>query len=966
MSSMKYCDSVCDPSLVSRNETLFTLANGYLGLRGDAEESEGSFHKGTYINGFYDSEPITYGETAFGYAKNHETILNIPDPKRIELEVDGLPFSLKRGKVNQTRRTLDFQSGTLSRHVDWVNDGGKHILIDTLRLVSFAEKHCAVISYKVTACEQPVHLEITSYLDLSSHNRGAKEDPRIGSKFSSKPLRILSAQSSDEVLSFSAKSRNSNLSLSCAAIHSLSLSEYQSSYDQEAVSVSYSLDLQAGCSVVLEKFIAFSTDDENPLVLASKAKEKGFEHFLTTQRLFLDEFWKVAKVEIAKDEECEQALHFNIFHLLQSSGRDGKSSLAAKGLTGEGYEGHYFWDTEAYALPFFAYIKSEIARSLLEYRFSILDKARERAKTMSLKGALFPWRTISGEECSAYYPAGTAQYHIDADILYAAEKYLHASGLGVPSFIVEMAIESARMWVSLGSFIEEKGGAFCINEVTGPDEYTACVNNNAYTNLMAQHNLKFALELVRQFEKEQRPLPLEVADEELELWDQAQKEMYVPFNAKLGIYAQDDSFLSKKDWPFSQTPREKYPLLLHFHPLVIYRHRVLKQPDLVLAMFNLSGLFSKAEKMRNFSFYEQYTTGDSSLSHCIQSIMASEAGLEQKAWDYFKKTVRMDIDDIHGNSVDGIHTAAMAGSWMSLVYGFGGFRDWQGKFSFDPKLPKAWESLTFCLNLRSSVVQIRIKADEVAYSLLQGPAIELTHRITPFILAEGEEKVFSLKAQLKAVIFDLDGVLVDTAALHYLAWKEVSDEHGLAFDKEVNKGLLGISRAASLEVILTHNKKEWPSEFKDQVLKKKNEIYKESLKTLTAASLLDGVEPLLHSLKQNGIKIALASASKNARNVCERLGILSLFDAVSDVEKAQLPKPEPDLFLNAASMLNEYPSDCLGVEDALAGVIAIKKAGMKAVAVSLQTPLADCCVQTSGALNLELFQKVMQSQEVAP
>ena len=956
---MTYSDTVCDPSLVSRNETLFTLANGYLGLRGDTEEAQGSFHKGTYINGFYDSEPIIYGETAYGYAKNHETILNLPDPKRIELEVDGLPFSLKRGTVNKSSRTLDFQKGTLSRHVDWITDGGKHILLDTLRLVSFAEKHCAVIRYTVTAIDQPVHLEITSYLDVSAHNRGAKEDPRVGSKFSSNPLIIQSCGASSDTLVCTAESRNSKRSLSCCAVHSISASVYESSYNQESVSVSYSLDLAAGKSVVVEKYIAYSTEADDSQGLASKAKEKGLEHFLATQKLFLDEFWKVAQVSIEGDEECEQALHFKLFHILQSSGRDGTSSLAAKGLAGEGYEGHYFWDTEAYALPFFAYVKSEIARSLLEYRFSILDKARERAETMSLKGALFPWRTISGDECSAYYPAGSAQYHIDADILYAAEKYLNASNVQVPSFIVEMAIESARMWVSLGSFIEEKGGAFCINMVTGPDEYTACVNNNAYTNLMAQHNLQFALHLVATFKREQRSLPLQIEDGELALWDRAQKVMYLPFNAKLGIYEQDDSFLSKEDWPFAQTPREKYPLLLHYHPLVIYRHRVLKQPDLVLAMFFLSGRFSKAEKIRNFSFYEPYTTGDSSLSHCIQSIMAREAGLDQKAWDYFKKTVRMDIDDIHGNSVDGIHTAAMAGSWMSLVYGFGGFRDWQGTFSFDPKLPQSWKSLSFCLNLRSSLVRITVKADEASYELMEGPSIELTHRNMTFSLKEGEKRTFSLKAQLKGVIFDLDGVLVDTAALHYLAWKAVSDEHGLAFDRDVNKGLLGVSRAASLEVILKHNGVDWPSERKQEVLKKKNEIYKESLKTLTSASLLDGVEPMLHSLRKNGIKIALASASRNARTVCDRLGILSLFDAISDVEKAQLPKPEPDLFLNAASMLGEYPSDCLGVEDALAGIEAIKKAGMKAVAVSLETTLADICVAESRALNLELFKEVM-------
>ncbi len=951
MDTMQFGYTLYDPSLVGRNETLFTVANGYLGLRGDAEEAEGSYHKGTYINGFYDSEPIVYGETAYGYAKNHETILNLPDPKRIELEVDGLPFSLKRGKVLRCERILDFRTGVLSRYVDWVSEGGQRISLETKRLVSFTEQHCALISYRVTALEQAVKLHITSFIDLGAHNRGAEEDPRIGSKFSSSPLLIVDKRAADDELGFTAKTRNSNLNVYGCAVHRLSMQVGGQTYDSHRVSVGYSVSLEAGQSFELQKYIAYTTEDDSASFLAHTYARQGFGFYEHAQRTFLDEFWKVARVRIEGDDACEQALHFNLFHLLQSCGRDGKTSLAAKGLTGEGYEGHYFWDTEAYALPFFAYVKSEIARSLLEYRYRILDHARTRAKTLSLDGALFPWRTISGSECSAYYPAGTAQYHINADILYAAQKYLAATAEAVPAFIVEMAIESARMWVSLGSFIAGKQGRFCINEVTGPDEYTACVDNNTYTNLMARHNLDFALSLVQHLQKEGRRLPVEVLASELALWKQASESMYLPFDAKLGIYAQDDSFLSKADWPFATTPKEHYPLLLHYHPLVIYRHRVLKQPDTVLAMFLLSGRFSKAEKIRNFSFYEPYTTGDSSLSHCIQSIMASEAGFTLKAWNYFKKTVRMDLDDVHGNSVDGIHTAAMAGSWMSLVYGFGGFRDYQGAFSFDPKLPSAWKSMSFCLNLCSSVVKLHVTSEQASYHLMQGPPIQIRHRMTTFVLDE-QEAVFSLKPVLQGVVLDLDGVIVDTARLHYQAWKAVSDSNGLVFNHEVNKQLLGVSRSASFEVILKHNNQSWPEERKAQVLVQKNDLYKASLENLGPKDMLVGIPSFLEELKRAGIKIALASASRNARTVCSKLGILELFDAIADVDRVQLPKPEPDLFLLACEELALYPSDCVGIEDAEAGLMAIKKAGMAAVGVAIDSPLADKTVHSTEDLRL--------------
>ena len=959
MDTMSFGYAEYDPAQIAHNETLFTLANGYLGLRGDFEETQGTYHKGTYINGFYDSEPILYGERAYGFAENHETILNLPDPKRIELEVGSLPFSMKSGVVNTSSRYLNYKTGILTRIVDWTSSQGDRVKITTERMVSFTDKHCALISYTVEAVDTDLLIRLTSFLDIGVRNRSSKDDPRVGSKFTSNPLVILNHSIENDALNFSARTRNSALNLYGSAVHTTSKGASQITPSEPDLALSYTFSLAKGECVTLNKYVAYTTEDDSAPFRARKCAQEGFASYAQEQEQFLSDFWSVARILIEGDEMTEQALQFNIFHLLQACGRDGTSSMAAKGLTGEGYEGHYFWDTEAYALPMFCYLKADIAKSLLDYRYRILDKARLRAKTMSLKGALFPWRTISGEECSAYYPAGTAQYHIDADILYAVEKYLAATGETAPPAYVEMAIESARMWLSLGCFID---GEFCINEVTGPDEYTACVNNNAYTNLMAQNNLAFAIALVESYQQQGKILPLVLEKDELSSWKQAQEAMRIPFDKGLGIYEQDDSFLKKAPWPFDTTPQDKHPLLLHFHPLVIYRHRVLKQPDLVLAQFFLSGLFTKAERRRNFSFYEPYTTGDSSLSYCIQSIMASDSFQSLKAWTYFKKTVRLDIDDIQGNSADGIHTASMAGSWMAVVYGFAGFRDWKGTFSFDPKLPTAWKALTFCLTLRNAVLKVELRPSEVTYTLMTGKEVELVHRNVSCSLKEGESRTFSLVPKLGGVLFDLDGVLCDTAHLHYKAWKQVSDENLLHFDREVNKGLLGVSREASLQVILDHNNVDWPHEKRTEVLKRKNDAYVASLDSITGEDLFPGVLGLLSELKSQGVKIGLASASKNARTVCEKLGILDRFDAIADITRVQKPKPEPDIFLAASEQIGVWYTDCVGVEDAKAGIEAIKRAGMQAVGIGSEgeLPGSDVVLKSTEELTLDVLKRVVQ------
>ena len=436
-------------------------------------------------------------------------------------------------------------------------------------------------------------------------------------------------------------------------------------------------------------------------------------------------------------------MRFNLFHVFQSAGRDGKTNIAAKGLTGEGYESHTFWDTEAYILPVFLYTDPSVAEKLLEYRYAILPKARERARELGYpKGALYAWRTIDGEECSAYFPAGTAQYHIDGDIAHAVLEYLTVTEDYdfLACYGAEILIEAARLYADLGFFSREKGGKFVLNCVTGPDEYNVMVNNNYYTNCVAEETLRGAVKAV-EFLRENRPDDLErisrelsLSPEEPEAWRQAAEAMYYP-PARDGIYPQDDDFLNRKPWPLDEIPPEKHPLLMHYHGLTIYRHMVCKQADLILAMTHYGERWTEEEKWKNFFFYDSITTHDSSLSMAVFSVLANEIGETAKAYDYFMSSARLDLDDMHRNTKDGLHMANMAGTWTGLVQGFGGMRCINGQLSFSPRLPEQWEAYSFRVRFRGRLIEVGMKRSGPEYRLLQGAPIT--------ILTCGEKRALS-------------------------------------------------------------------------------------------------------------------------------------------------------------------------------------------------------------------------------
>jgi alpha,alpha-trehalose phosphorylase len=476
---------------------------------------------------------------------------------------------------------------------------------------------------------------------------------------------------------------------------------------------------------------------------------------------------------------------------------------------------------------------------------------------------------------------------------------------------------------------------------------------------MAKNNLEYAAAMLR-FLQASSPMDYQrvsektsLSENEPVLWIKAAAAMCLPYDKELNIHAQDDSFLQKERWNFSDPKLNKHPLLLHLHPLVIYRYQILKQPDVVLANFLQNERFTRIEKMRDYDYYNPITTGDSSLAPCIQSIMAAELGRVDEAYGYFMKTARMDLDDINSNVCDGIHVAAMGGTWLSIVYGFAGLRDYGDLLSFCPRLPSAWKFLNFKLKYRGNILSIRIDHEKAVYTLIEGLSLKISHMGLVHTIRSATPVELSMRPVLKAVIFDLDGVITDTSEFHFLAWKKLADEEGYTFSRAINERLRGIGRLESLDIILDSSAVRLSPEERFSQGERKNEYYKQMLQSIGPDNILPGVKSFIASLKERKIRTALASASRNAPEVIKKLGIAADFDIVMDAAAVSRGKPDPEIFVSAAEALNVYPEQCAGVEDAAAGVEAIKAAGIFSIGIGEAAKAADWSLDSTADLKLD-------------
>lgn len=744
---------------VYRNETTFALSNGYIGTRGTFEEgypfSEDEGLEGNFINGFYESEEIRYGEWNYGFPTKSQTLLNLPNGKIIKLFLGEEKFDMRKGKLLKSRRTLHMKEGVLERETEWESPLGKQVRIRTRRLVSFAYKNLMAMEYEVTPLNFTGKIRLVSVLDGEVENHTRKTNPLVDYGPFGKHLLPEKIEAGGETLYYEGMAKNSGLVMACGCVHAVDTEEYhvKEGTEGEQAWIEYETEGKEGEKRIFFKWIAYTSvldwkeggrKKMEPFIweVLHRAKEEGFEELLKKQKAYMEAFWEKADVKIVGDERLQQGIRFNLFHVMQALGRDGRTGMGAKGLSGEGYEGHYFWDTEMYVLPVFVYTEPALAKALLDFRYDTLEEARKRARILGHeKGALYPWRTINGAEASTYFPLGTAQYHINADIAYAFKLYVDVSGDYdyLEKRAAEVLVETARVWADVGCFAPSKGGRYCICSVTGPDEYNALVDNNFYTNLMARENIKDALWALKEIGERNR-LALEelscrlgITGEELEYWEKIVEKMYFPYDEERQIYPLDDGFMMRKPWDESKIPQEKRHLLYeNYHPLFIYRQRMSKQADAILGMLLHCGLFSTEELRRNYDFYQEVTLHHSSLSTCIFGMLACRIGYREESYRYFAESARMDLDDYHNNFYAGIHAANMAGTWQAIVFGFGGVRVQKGMLLIEPFLPEAWEGYSFHISYQGSKLKISVS--------VSGSEVELENDVPVCFMARGVKK----------------------------------------------------------------------------------------------------------------------------------------------------------------------------------------------------------------------------------
>jgi alpha,alpha-trehalose phosphorylase len=747
-------ETFLDLDLLAQTESVFALSNGHLGWRANLDEGDPHGLPGSYLNGVHETIPLPYAESAYGRPTTAQVIINVTNGKLIRLFVDDEPFDVRYGELHAHKRRLDFRAGVLTRRTEWSSPAGGSVRVSSTRLVSFTQRAIGAICYEVETLRSPARIAVQSELLANEQLPPADQDPRAAAALE-RPLNCEYQGARGTAAAMVHTTQVSGLRVGAAMDHLIdgpSGVQVDSNAFADSALVTAATMLQPGQRLRLIKFVAYGWSSTRSLpavrdqlwAALSAAKQTGWDGLLAEQRAYLDEFWDRADVQIDGDAEVQQAVRFGLFHVLQAAARGEDRPIPAKGLTGPGYNGHTFWDSETYVLPLLTLASPHAAASALRWRHATMPAAIRRAAELGFRGAAFPWRTIVGDENSGYWPAGAAAFHVNADIADAVVRYVNATGDEAfeRGTGMDLLTQTARLWRSLGH--HDVKGRFHIDGVTGPDEYSALADDNVYTNLMARANLLAAADASTRHPR--RAAELGIDAEEAAAWRDAADAMHIPFDEALRVHPQAEGFTRHQTWDFARTSADQYPLMLHFHYFDLYRKQVVKQADLVLAMYLRESAFTAEQKRRNFDYYEALTVRDSSLSACIQAVIAAEVGHLDLAYAYLSEAALIDLRDLEHTTRDGVHIASLAGTWIALVGGFGGMRHQAGTLSFTPRLPAGLNRIAFTIFFRGRRLRVEVTRSRARYLLVDGEPLVIRHGNSDVHLPAGKPQIRRIDA----------------------------------------------------------------------------------------------------------------------------------------------------------------------------------------------------------------------------
>jgi len=946
-----------DPERLHHKETVFTIGNGYLGTRGSFEEGYSRALPATLIHGVYNDVPVVYTELA-----------NCPDWLPLTVSVNSDRFRLDQGEVLSYERQLDLRRGILSRRVRWRSPNGKTVELNFERFASLADEHVLGLRCQLTPVDFDGSIQIQVSINGYPENQGFNHWERLDQ--GDTPF---SSRARERGIWLHVRTRNSRIELGMAAV--LKLSGVEAALEFTSIpgypTLETTFSVSAGQTVTLEKMVTVFTSREVKAP-AQAARDKLAE--LPTYSVLLHaheqawaEVWQQSDVAIEGDTTAQLAVRYNLFQMLISAPRhDDRVSIPAKTLSGFGYRGHVFWDTEIFILPFFIFTQPTLARNLLTYRYHTLNGARRKASHYGYKGAMFAWESAdTGDEVTPRWALPNDPYaedvriwcrdreiHISSDVVYAVWYYWLSTcdRKWLRDYGAEIILDTAIFWMSRVEW-DNRQERYEIRNVIGADEYHEYVSNNAFTNRMVQWHLEKALAvydwLCREFPDRAAALEkkLQLTSKQRSRWQDIVNNLWIPYDQSTGLIEQFEGFFDLEDINLADYEPRNRSMQAILGIDGANKRQVLKQPDVLMLLYLMreSQEFPYNEEVlkKNWDYYAPRTdiTYGSSLGPAIHAILASDLDKTSEAYQYFMQAALVDLEDVRGNAADGIHGASAGGVWQAVVFGFGGFQLTETGPVATPHLPPNWTRLKFRIHWRGDWHEFDLhpaqqgdkeeKEDKVTRGILQSsPLVPLAPNPHSVGTPSSPSPLSSLAspAQIRGVIFDLDGVLTDTAEFHYRAWQRLADEEGLPFNRQANEALRGVSRRESLMRII--GDRQFSEAQIQEMMDRKNRYYVESIQDITSADLLPGALALLDELRQAGIKTAIGSASKNARTVMEKLGIADHVDAIADGYSVQRPKPAPDLFLFAANQLGLEPRQCVVVEDAAAGIEAALAAGM--------------------------------------